>query len=181
MCPSIGLSIVCFGSLPYYLYLLWTQRYEKKRKLPNLSTLFLFTVQTVYLISPPELGGVSEGRGGMRWCWFRPSLTPPILGEEEISTRWYLIAPPAREGKGVGSLGRERGWVSLAPHSYTQKLKFTPYPPMILCIFLIIKTKIIVGLPFYPTMYPLCTPYDSLTPYSGAPAGFVYRHKIFCV
>ena len=32
---------------------------------------------------------------------------------------------------------------------------------MILCIFMIIRTKNIVGLPFYPTMYPLCTPYDS--------------------
>ena len=32
---------------------------------------------------------------------------------------------------------------------------------MILCIFLIIRIKNIVGLRFYPTMYPLCTPYDS--------------------
>ena len=33
---------------------------------------------------------------------------------------------------------------------------------MILHIFLIISKIIIVGLCFYPTMYPLCTHYDSL-------------------
>ena len=42
-------------------------------------------------------------------------------------------------------------------------MKNTTYPPMILYILLIIRKIIIVGLRFYPTMYPLCTPYDSLS------------------
>ena len=63
---------------------------------------------------------------------------------------------------------------------------------MILCIFMIIRTKNIVGLPFYPTMYPLCTPYDSevmlrcahwfcLQAQEFFPIGtrlFAYRHKL---
>ena len=57
---------------------------------------------------------------------------------------------------------------------------------MILHIFLIIKIIIIVGLPFYPTMYPLCTPYDSLDHVSECSLVlsigtryFAYRHKCF--
>ena len=33
---------------------------------------------------------------------------------------------------------------------------------MIFYIYLTISIIIIVGLAFYPTMYPLCTPYDSV-------------------
>ena len=66
---------------------------------------------------------------------------------------------------------------------------------MILHIFLIISKIIIVGLCFYPTMYPLCTPYDSEAMFRSAlwfclqaqefvsigTRYFPYRHKSFCL
>ena len=105
----------------------------------------------------------------------RPSDTPPNSRRGNGMLR--LISSPPKLGGVRGGLNQghttafsdcstinitQLSQATLAPYSYTLKQKLSPYPPMILCIFMIIRTKNIVGLPFYPTMYPLCTPYDSL-------------------
>ena len=47
-------------------------------------------------VSPPKLGGVSEGRGGLNKRFFSPPLAPPNLGGEFNTLRVSSSSDPCR-------------------------------------------------------------------------------------